>query len=86
MRLPLTVWGIFTATVMALLVSPLVCRRRYMLLDRLLATILHAVVVELGEHLKYGGAVRSFSSTCSGSSDIPRSISSPCRPSASFPT
>ncbi|WIY26115.1 cbb3-type cytochrome c oxidase subunit I [Parasedimentitalea psychrophila] len=57
MRLPLTVWGIFTATVMALLAFPaLLVACIMMLFDRLLGTsFFMPTLVELGEHLSYGG-------------------------------
>src|SRR6188474_2305094 len=57
MRLPLTVWGIFTATVLALLAFPaLFVGAVMMLFDRLLGTsFFMPSIVEMGEHLKYGG-------------------------------
>ncbi|WP_264210526.1 cytochrome c oxidase subunit I [Leisingera thetidis] len=57
MRLPLTVWGIFTATVMALLAFPaLFVACVMMLFDRLLGTsFFMPTLVELGEKLSYGG-------------------------------
>jgi cytochrome c oxidase subunit 1 len=57
MRLPLTVWGIFTATVMALLAFPaLFVGAVMMLLDRLLGTsFFMPSMVELGQHLNYSG-------------------------------
>ncbi|CAH2598604.1 Alternative cytochrome c oxidase subunit 1 [Rhodovastum atsumiense] len=57
MRLPLTVWGIFTATVMALLAFPaLFVASVMMLFDRLLGTSFFMPgLVAMGEHLKYGG-------------------------------
>ncbi|WP_428648732.1 cytochrome c oxidase subunit I [Roseibium sp.] len=57
MRLPLTVWGIFTATVMALLAFPaLFVAGVMMLFDRLLGTsFFMPTLVELGQHLEYGG-------------------------------
>ena len=57
MRMPLTVWGIFTATVMALLAFPaLFVACVMMLIDRLLGTsFFMPALVEMGEHLKYGG-------------------------------
>src|SRR6202048_2033922 len=55
MRMPLTVWGIFTATVMALLAFPaLFVASVMMLLDRLLGTsFFMPTLVEMGEHLKH---------------------------------
>src|SRR5271154_1679732 len=57
MRLPLTVWGIFTATVMALLAFPaLFVASVMMLLDRLLGTsFFMPSLVEMGQHSAYGG-------------------------------
>ena len=57
MRMPLTVWGIFTATVMALLAFPaLFVACVMMLLDRLLGTsFFMPALVAMGEHLNYGG-------------------------------
>ena len=57
MRMPLTVWGIFTATVMALLAFPaLFVAAVMMLLDRLLGTsFFMPSLVEMGQQLRYGG-------------------------------
>ena len=57
MRMPLTVWGIFTATVLALLAFPaLFVSAVMMLLDRLLGTsFFMPVIIELGERLGYSG-------------------------------
>ncbi|GAJ96604.1 cytochrome c oxidase subunit I [Rhizobium rhizogenes] len=57
MRMPLTVWGIFTATVMALLAFPaLFVAAVMMLFDRLLGTsFFMPSIVEMGEQLKQGG-------------------------------
>jgi cytochrome c oxidase subunit 1 len=57
MRMPLTVWGIFTATVMALLAFPaLFVACVMMLLDRVIGTsFFMPSVVELGQHLSYAG-------------------------------
>src|SRR3982075_2005990 len=57
MRLPLTVWGIFMATVLALLAFPaLFVGSVMMLFDRVLGTsFFMPAVVEMGEHLKYRG-------------------------------
>jgi len=57
MRMPLTIWGIFTATVLALLAFPaLLVGAVMMLFDRLLGTSFFMPnIVELGEHLSYGG-------------------------------
>ena len=57
MRMPLTVWGIFTATVMALLAFPaLFVAAVMMLFDRLLGTsFFMPSIVEMGEQLKQAG-------------------------------
>jgi cytochrome c oxidase subunit 1 len=57
MRLPLTVWGIFSATVLALLAFPaLFVACVMMLFDRLLGTsFFMPSLVSMGEQLKYGG-------------------------------
>src|SRR4051812_3956781 len=57
MRMPLTIWGIFTATVMALLAFPaLFVGAVMMLLDRLLGTsFFMPSIVEMGQQLRYGG-------------------------------
>jgi cytochrome c oxidase subunit 1 len=57
MRLPLTVWGIFTATAMALLAFPaLFVACVMMLFDRLLGTsFFMPSLVSMGQHLSYGG-------------------------------
>ncbi len=57
MRLPLTVWGIFVATILALLAFPaLLVGAVMMLFDRLLGTsFFMPTIVEFGEQLQYGG-------------------------------
>ena len=57
MRLPLTIWGIFVATILALLAFPaLFVGGVMMLLDRLLGTsFFMPAIVEMGEYLSYGG-------------------------------
>jgi len=57
MRMPLTIWGIFTATVMALLAFPaLFVAAVMMLFDRLLGTsFFMPAIVEMGEQLQQGG-------------------------------
>ena len=57
MRMPLTVWGIFTATVMALLAFPaLFVACVMMLLDRVLGTsFFMPAIVEMGEQLQHNG-------------------------------
>ncbi|MBD0316738.1 MAG: cytochrome c oxidase subunit I, partial [Nitrospiraceae bacterium] len=57
MRMPLTVWGIFTATVLALLAFPaLFVGAVMMLFDRVLGTsFFMPTLVSMGEQLQYGG-------------------------------
>ncbi len=57
MRMPLTVWGIFMATVLALLAFPaLFVGAIMMTLDRILGTsFFMPAIVEMGEQLAYGG-------------------------------
>ena len=57
MRMPLTVWGIFTASFMALLAFPaLFVGAVMMLLDRLLGTsFFMPAIVEMGQQLEYRG-------------------------------
>ena len=57
MRLPLSVWGIFVATILALLAFPaLFVGAVMMTLDKLLGTsFFMPAIVEFGEQLKYGG-------------------------------
>src|SRR5437763_1721553 len=57
MRLPLTVWGIFVATIMALLAFPaLFVASVMLLLDRMLGTsFFMPALVEMGQLTKYGG-------------------------------
>jgi cytochrome c oxidase subunit 1 len=57
MRMPLTVWGIFTATVLALLAFPaLIVSCIMMTLDKMLGTsFFMPTIMQLGETLKYGG-------------------------------
>lgn len=57
MRMPLTIWGIFTATVLAMLAFPaLIVSCIMMTLDSLLGTsFFMPAMVQMGEHLKYGG-------------------------------
>src|SRR6184192_4870307 len=88
MRLPLTVWGIFTATVMALLAFPaLFVASVMLLLDQALGTsFFMPAVVEMGEHLKYRGGSPLLFQHLFWFFGIPRSTSSPCRPSALSPT
>lgn len=88
LRMPLTVWGIFMATILALLAFPaLFVSAIMMLLDKTLGTSFFVpAVVSMGQHLKHAGGSPCCSSTCSGSSGIRRSTSSRCRPSASCRT
>ena len=57
MRLPLTVWGIFVATILALLAFPaLFVGAVMMTLDRILGTsFFMPAIVEMGQQLSYGG-------------------------------
>jgi cytochrome c oxidase subunit I len=57
MRMPLTVWGIFTATVLALLAFPaLFVGAVMMLFDRVLGTsFFMPSLISMGEQLQYGG-------------------------------
>jgi cytochrome c oxidase subunit 1 len=57
MRMPLTIWGIFTATIMALLAFPaLFVGAVMMLLDRLIGTsFFMPAIVAMGEQLAYKG-------------------------------
>ena len=57
MRMPLTVWGIFVATILALLAFPaLFVGAVMMTLDRVLETsFFMPAIVEMGERLNYGG-------------------------------
>ncbi|MBN9086889.1 MAG: cbb3-type cytochrome c oxidase subunit I [Reyranella sp.] len=57
LRMPLTVWGIFTATVLALLAFPaLFVGSVMMLLDRVIGTsFFMPAIVSMGEQLPYGG-------------------------------
>jgi cytochrome c oxidase subunit 1 len=57
MRMPLTIWGIFVATILALLAFPaLFVGGVMMLLDRVIGTsFFMPVIVEMGQQLKYGG-------------------------------
>ncbi|MBI4183876.1 MAG: cbb3-type cytochrome c oxidase subunit I [Proteobacteria bacterium] len=57
LRMPLTVWGIFVATILALLAFPaLFVGSVMMMLDRLLGTsFFMPAIVEMGERLQYNG-------------------------------
>ena len=57
MRMPLSVWGIFVATILALLAFPaLFVSAVMMTLDKLLGTsFFMPAIVEMGEYLEYGG-------------------------------
>ena len=57
MRMPLTIWGIFTATVLALLAFPaLLVGAVMMTFDKVLGTsFFMPAIVEMGEYLDYGG-------------------------------
>ena len=88
MRMPLSVWGIFVATILGLLAFPaLLVAAIMMLLDRLIGTsFFMPALMSLGETPRTAAAARSCSSICSGSSATPRSTSSRCRRSASCRT
>src|SRR6202162_5633379 len=62
MRMPLTVWGLFTATVMALLAFPaLFVGSVLLLLDRIFGTsFFMPTLVEMGQLTKYGGGSTVF--------------------------
>src|SRR5918998_81093 len=62
MRMPLTVWGIFTATVLALLAFPaLFVGAVMMLFDRVLGTsFFMPSLVSMGQQLSYGGGGPQF--------------------------
>ena len=57
MRLPLTVWGLFVATILALLAFPALFVGAVMMsFDKLLGTsFFMPAIVEMGEYLEYGG-------------------------------
>jgi cytochrome c oxidase subunit 1 len=57
MRMPLTIWGIFTATILALLAFPALFVASVMLLfDRLLGTsFFMPALISMGEQTRYGG-------------------------------
>ena len=89
MRLPLTIWGIFMATVLALLAFPALFVSAHHDAAGPVARhqLLHAGDGRQGPAARVTqAAARCCSSTCSGSSATPRSTSSPCRRSASSPT
>lgn len=88
MRMPLSVWGIFTASVMGLLAFPaLFVAAVMMLFDRLAGTSFFMPAMQsAGMITSTQGAARCSSSIFSGSSAIRRSISSRFPPSASCPT
>jgi cytochrome c oxidase subunit 1 len=69
MRLPLTIWGIFMATILALLAFPaLFVSAIMMTLDQALGTsFFMPALVAKGEHLAYNGGSPILFSTCSGS-------------------
>lgn len=87
MRLPLTVWGIFTATVMALLAFPaLFVACVMMLLDRALGTsFFMPAVVEMGEQLQHNGGSPILFQHLFWFFGHPKSTSWRCRPSALSP-
>ncbi len=88
MRMPLSVWGIFMASILGLLAFPaLFVSAIMMTLDSLVGTsFFMPAVSSMGEntraHRRQSAAVPA---SCSGSSATPRFISSRCRRSASSP-
>ena len=89
MRMPLSVWGIFMATILGLLAFPaLLVSAVMMTLDGTLGTsFFMPAISSMGAATRATtAAARCCSSTCSGSSGTRRSTSSPCPPSASSPT
>ena len=88
MRMPLSVWGIFMATVLGLLAFPaLLVSAIMMLLDVSIGTsFFMPAIISGGQQLDYTGGSPSCSSTCSGSSVIPRCTSWRCRRSVSCRT
>ena len=89
MRMPLSVWGIFMATILGLLAFPaLLVSAVMMTLDGTLGTSFFMPAISLdGRRTRATtAAARCCSSTCSGSSAIPRCTSSRCPPSASSRT
>ena len=86
MRMPLSVWGIFVATILGLLAFPaLLVAAIMMILDRLIGTsFFMPALLSLGEIRRTRtAAAPCCSSICSGSSATPRCTSSRCRRSAS---
>ena len=88
MRMPLSVWGIFIATILGLLAFPaLLVSAIMMLLDKTLMTSFFMPAISRWARTRVTrAAARSCSSICSGSSVIPRFTSWRCRLSASSPT
>ena len=87
MRMPLTIWGIFTATVLALLAFPaLFVGAVMMTFDSLLGTsFFMPLMLEFGEANSYDGGSPILFQHLFWFFGHPRSISLPCRPSASSP-
>ena len=87
MRMPLTIWGIFTATILGILAFPaLLVSAIMMMLDKTLGTsFFMPALVSLGRTWITPAAARYCSSTCSGSSATRKCTSLPCRPSAWSP-
>ena len=88
MRMPLSVWGIFTATILALIAFPaLFVSGVMMLLDRVLGTsFFMPAIVSLGQQLPYKDGSPLLFQHLFWFFGHPRSTSWRCRPSASSPT
>ena len=76
MRMPLTVWGIFTATVLAMLAFPaLLVSALMMTLDKVLGTsFFMPTILKAGEVLEYGGGSPILFSIYFGFLDIQKFI------------
>ena len=81
MRMPLSVWGIFVATILGLFAFPaLFVSAIMMAFDHLLGTsFFMPAMISLGESVEHAEAARSCSSIYSGSLAILRFISLLCR-------
>lgn len=82
MRMPLAIWGIFIASIMALLAFPaLFVGGVMLLLDRTLGTsFFMPAILQFGQHLPHEGVALSYGSISSGTSGTPRFTSSSCPP------
>jgi cytochrome c oxidase subunit 1 len=86
MRMPLTIWGIFTATVLALLAFPALFVGAVMMTASWGPASSCRPLSRWANSSAMVAAAHCCFSTCSGFSAIPRSISSPCPLSVSSPT